>query len=1088
MDSVLLTWLAVIQKSLSSLNIHDSFQNNTEPIQTNFSIGRFLIICAQYMKSLLQKKWCPVVCQVHDKEDRGPYLFYLKSFFIKMELYYQLVYEQVTRRPQYIIEGDDELIWMVLHYPLCDLMFYPRHGAISWHDYDIILLRGYYYFLRRKFNNMLVQEILDPKFIKIAGNDSNYILNGFKVEMDKTIIDDDDQIPTTIDDETLVQPWYINAGTNVFNEMANLSGSDHIFFQHCGFGTERDDKNSLYLAVSQLIYGDRIYYLNIRQFLHYYYRSISMLPKDHPLYQSEHIKDTIFRILYRMFNEKIPDDYKQHDLISIDYSKCQSIYYELSQRVLRNSFPGDYMDLLTFGTIFGVEFVVCEGKSINPIIPMEILSRQWRFMFSATGKGDSTVLTRMQVSPTQFPLMYLATHIDKNFVIITNKEFPMFDDLSQIPKSIAEFRDKFDINEDNIVTVPATPVGINEDTELQDYLCGPSTKKIQTQYNVYLTHLRKQKYFQSQGNNKVVGSERSIGPMFKFDDFVNAKIPENYIMPITRCLDPFSLLVRKNVTPIEGEVTFKHLYHLRPKTWLCETSTKIFIDYLRTITNQFYFIDPATYSDKIEFIRQITRLLTDTGIDNDKRKDVILMLHLDGHFIIVEIKRSKTIDDNLTPVAIADSMDQDIQVLCEELHKQKYLNVFLHILGNPDYKIVKAEDVQMQTADTIDDCGIICLQRMYALALTGHPSISNLPIHLQSTIAFRCYVCYITLEHRKHKISPYIVHINTFQDLKADSNMQLSNNTFNNYASTPDVKMVNSNAITQEYDDQLIDESNKLIESEQDITDRVDSVFQSHEKETTTLPELDDDNDINDRKPAAKQRKVTQPNSVTELHDDNNSETESKTVHPTQPNSLPDLDDSDTESENDEHDTLTPKKTIIKFTIPQSSHGKFLRSQNSNKKEEGIEESVIPKRSSARINQRKQLFKEKLKELNIEDQTELISRRKRIRDPQNRAVGFQQINKKPKEDKSKEDKATLQAKLREERKVASQAEIDRKIKEYDKFVDCEDYDVSNYADLIDDLYSDEPFVFVDQALAKKKFNQLDRGRKTPIRNIRPSII
>ena len=199
----------------------------------------------------------------------------------------------------------------------------------------------------------------------------------------------------------------------------------------------------------------------------------------------------------------------------------------------------------------------------------------------ATEQGDSAVNTRLESDSTQFQRLYMASYDNhQSYLIFTTQELSIYDDLNQIPKSVAEFRDKFDVNEDNVVTIPSTPIGLYSESSMQDYLPSHSRKKIKTQYNYYLGNQRKLKYFQSPGYNKIAGSTRQIGPMFSYDDFVAAEIPEKYVMPIARCLDPFAELVKRNVTPIEGEMLFKDFFHLRPQTWLSESSTKLFVDYV----------------------------------------------------------------------------------------------------------------------------------------------------------------------------------------------------------------------------------------------------------------------------------------------------------------------------------------------------------------------------------------------------------------------------------------------------------------------------------------------------------------------------
>ena len=63
----------------------------------------------------------------------------------------------------------------------------------------------------------------------------------------------------------------------------------------------------------------------------------------------------------------------------------------------------------------------------------------------------------------------------------------------------------------------------------------------------------------------------------------------------------------------------------------------------------------------------------------------------------------------------------------------------------------------MQTTNTMNDCGVICLQRLYKYALYGNVS-QDLPTEIQSPMIFRCFILYKILEFWRDVVSPYILY------------------------------------------------------------------------------------------------------------------------------------------------------------------------------------------------------------------------------------------------------------------------------------------------------------------------------------------
>jgi hypothetical protein len=100
-----------------------------------------------------------MVCQVHEEEGHGPINFYQKNFFFKSNERFQLVYSQFINRKNSIIYDDPQLVWMVLLFPLNDLLMTCIEKAKDWNSFNLILIRGYYYFLAREKKPLLQDDI-----------------------------------------------------------------------------------------------------------------------------------------------------------------------------------------------------------------------------------------------------------------------------------------------------------------------------------------------------------------------------------------------------------------------------------------------------------------------------------------------------------------------------------------------------------------------------------------------------------------------------------------------------------------------------------------------------------------------------------------------------------------------------------------------------------------------------------------------------------------------------------------------------------------------------------------------------------------
>ena len=55
-DSILLSWIGVVEKTLAQFETHSDYQHNNTPLRKEFNIGTFLLILCQVLKSTIQKK------------------------------------------------------------------------------------------------------------------------------------------------------------------------------------------------------------------------------------------------------------------------------------------------------------------------------------------------------------------------------------------------------------------------------------------------------------------------------------------------------------------------------------------------------------------------------------------------------------------------------------------------------------------------------------------------------------------------------------------------------------------------------------------------------------------------------------------------------------------------------------------------------------------------------------------------------------------------------------------------------------------------------------------------------------------------
>ncbi len=1126
-DSVLLSWLGVIEKTLAELEIHDTLKTNNSSLRRQFNIGTFMLIICQVFKSTIQKKWCPVVCQVHGDKREGPLDFYYKNFFIQTSEMYQIVYSQLIHRKDSIIYDDYQLVWMVLLYPLNDLLMTCIDRKDDWTSFYLILKRGYYYFLNRN-RIPLQQDAIETCIQSYCNDNPEFYKSGCTLHIPKDIIDDIESYEKFLDENEKDKPTILSAGSNVlqtFIDLVNNHNQSEISLFNCGNGVETSDNNSLFLAISKIIYGSAHYYINLRLFLCFYYRSVSKLSRNHPFYTNADIDMMIYEILGRIYNDNIPANiYLPGSEKIVDPARYRRIIYRLSQHLMNHHVAAEYHDLYLFASMFGVEFIVIEGRSNQFILEENIKEREWKINFQKTFSGNHFInQCLIKVNPR--PKKWLACMYESQFMpIIQTNDDSKFDDITFMIPSVGLQSYNNDAINLCVLSQETTLPDHDMLEEMYSLLQREPFKiirNIQKMYNVYSDSTTITKYIRK-GLRKIPGStNKEYGKLMSCSDFQEAGVPDEYILGCIRCLDPPLILVENNIWPISNQCQFTDLMHLRKGTWLNETCTKLFIDYLSTQTDQYFFLDPASFNNTITQSSAVIELISTRQYEEHPEKDIILLFHIKDHFIVVEIRRSmvweelkgvEAKNDNesnsvKTPVYLACSLGQELSSLIKQV-EECHLEVFLNILFERDmYEYRVAEYVQKQNNNTSNECGVICLQRLYKYTLFGCTNV-DLPNNLQSPIMFRCFILYKILEFRRNDVSPFVLYneekLAQFLSSETKSANRISENLLQ--VAHQEFEMSKTEEINTRI---LLESEEETIRNEQTLAsgegDRHTYHVQSMVLESESMNRLDTStvlqHQIDETIPQQElpilipklpssppnvksmKRKVA---SITQMNEDENDEDAQTSPALTENVSrLPILqgvvsktktlitqvedDDENTEdaqtsstlSENDkdEDDTNLPvkqvakkPKTRIKFRIPASIAN--------NKNEEPKIRRTNIQRTPTRVSSR--ILNQKIISPNVTAPRKLTAQNKiqNPREPKNYAIGFS-VAKKP-NTLTPATKKRLQA-IQEKKSV-----IDARKKQYDEFQECDLATDSEGSDNVVDLFEDDEWYFIDKQLLNKQ--------------------
>jgi hypothetical protein len=587
--SVFLNWLVVLDIPLSDLKIHEDFivKNKEDNVKTNptlllsirkqYGIGRFLLLIGQLFKSIIATYWCPIICQVHKGVKTGPFIFYVKSYFIQVDDYHQLVHDQYIIRSQFVMP-DPNLVWMVLFQPLLCLLNTDIIDKNDRPSFKKIIVRGYYYFLNhfKDNNNIFHQSNIHQNLEKIFDNNELIrkppILSIKQIDTKEFGIHDGKYYA---DDDVAVQ---------ILN--SNKKYEDTIDLKDCGSGPRENDGSCMFICISKLMYGTSTYYRGIRQFFYYFYKNVSLLATDHEYFSDFATVSIVNDLALRYFTKdnSLPKVFKDDNNLVVTAEHCKKFMAKICYKFLMKDFWGSFPDLSLLTSIYQTTFVVFQATS--PMIP-EILNgsmRNWNVSFMSTENGLE--YARSYIKPKKN--LILESNI-KWMCLLFNKHYVLFSQsrsLNELPyEDDYKLKDNYGcwFEKREIISVDSPPKAvqnIDDSISMTDSLISyeihQNGQKLDKQFDTHVSFAAKTKII-GIARKRIFNEDRDIGPMFTFAE-LSIGIDMEFIMPVTRSLMPHTILNEFGITPFGDGISFVDLLKFRPNTWISESATKPFID------------------------------------------------------------------------------------------------------------------------------------------------------------------------------------------------------------------------------------------------------------------------------------------------------------------------------------------------------------------------------------------------------------------------------------------------------------------------------------------------------------------------------
>ena len=635
-DSVFINWIGVIDEKVIPLEEH-----GIKSLRHDYSLGSFMIAISQIFKSIISNKWNIVVCQVHKQEQNGPLGFYKKKI-IMLHRTNEIVYQQNLHRKRHMYEDDDELVWMCLFYPLHMLQMF--HIINSEDDVILteILSLCHNVFLRQKTEGPIYQNTVPVYLNRLVGDiNVNLLEEPYMFKLNQLINDDLDTIDL-YKSATSDQPLELLGGEQVYNELFKQQiPTQSLFIDKCR--VTGNNKQCFFKTISQVVFGNIWYDEVIRLFFYNFYKLLSRLHNHHSFFigNLEWFASFISDITDR-------NDNNENGSVNIDDNLwLNSLLLQHSYNYLSPHFHGKLEDLQLLCSLLRCNFVLLKIHSTDYLPPPGI-DRQWTLDLKSFSYKDYVDLTIYQTEscPDWAPLnenrFWIAQVGISHYHLVTLRcDMPWGDGLSHILGGMM-----IDINEEissNTIILSPSPKK-NELLNLANYIIKPperNQKSIYKELNVYHAK-RDDKYYYKPSGTAFLGEHRRIGNLFEYKDYQDALVPEEYIMPIARCTDPLETLYHNNIWPIRGECTFIDLTRLRQQTWIGESSTKVFIEWMNSITNKFIFIDAASYNNSMMKYLLLIDLFKKFKLYDNTDKTIMICLLITDHFIVVEIHWSPT--------------------------------------------------------------------------------------------------------------------------------------------------------------------------------------------------------------------------------------------------------------------------------------------------------------------------------------------------------------------------------------------------------------------------------------------------------------
>jgi hypothetical protein len=439
---ILLSWIGVTEKIPINSNIHQSLANeNNKTFRNNYNIGSFLICTCQLLQSIIKRHWLPVICQVSNKNDGGPINFYYKRFFYKLNES-ELVINTVKEKYNTIIINDEEsLVWMGLFYPLHKLMLLEIKGAKNAKSFQLILETGFYYFLRNETSKRFDQNEVFENLKVLCNNDDNFIES-------KTSFDTSDAMTEYLKTQPEELKQELEKYTDNYKDQYNKldlilqsNPNNKIYVHDYGVGTTSNEGSCSFVHLSKLLYDDTGYYMRIRYFFYFFYRSVSLLDSDH-FYYTRHFNLCMPEFVERIYAPepsqlfkakkiikslklptKIDSLLDEDDSIKLVYNK--KIAKLLSLCFLKRKFWGSNTEFETIAPFFNIEIITL---CLNDLKKEKDEDEDVEISFIRTYKGDSIIKEQWQILHKEKKKLpdkqqcWFASIDKSHFVLISNNQ------------------------------------------------------------------------------------------------------------------------------------------------------------------------------------------------------------------------------------------------------------------------------------------------------------------------------------------------------------------------------------------------------------------------------------------------------------------------------------------------------------------------------------------------------------------------------------------------------------------------------------------------------------------------------------------